>query len=306
MTATTTALNIPLIQAAMDGFQGSYASMEKQALYDFEEIPVQKKYITTNEMQMMGAAQKVLEGAPTPSSSFSVKYQKTFTLENQALEILISDDLLEYNLYEEEVPKIGVAFVQSQIQTLNLEGAKILSLAWTDNELCWDNQPVASNEHPYALGELSNTLLQDISLHELSINLLVAGDMGNMKALNGFPVTKIYADHLTVGPSLVPTAFTLIESKVRPGQSSLELNPINGLNYFRNGVYTNNYISPNMYMIRTNLKGMFYFVKTPFKMGQDTNYNNYMILTSTISRFKLGIDNFRSGMFGRSAPIELI
>jgi len=295
---TTVNQNIQLTMPGMLTIRNVYPTQPKEYEKDFDRIETRRNYEITVQQKMMGAARRTPEGAASAASTFATSGQKIFNFYEYTLQVNMSRILLQTNLYKESAPELGMAFLQSMIEAVNLEVADFYTNAWTTKYVGWDGKPLYGN-HPVDGGVVSNTTTFYSPFNYQTFTELMT-KMWRFLAPNGFLVGKTRAKVLTVAPENVPQAYTILESMFRPGTSSFERNPANGMQYV-DLVHENAYIPKTQYAIRTTIPGLKFFEAWPFDIAQMPNVSTWSLLVAAFMRFSIDFDDFRASLGGRGS-----
>lgn len=291
---TTLSQNILAATPGVLVLRSVYNSQPKTWTKFFDHTPTERHYEVTSQFRMMGAAKLVNEGAQVPVDTFKTNGQKTFNFNTYSLEVNVSRILLQDNLYPAEIPQLGEAFIQSMVEAINLEAAAFISDMWDGNiSKGWDNKPALATDHPVAGGTFSNTTQVVTSFNYQTLTDIIV-KQARIKAANGFYVGNIEAKSMMIAPENAPQALTLLSSYFSPGSSFLTRNPANAMEYIKDGVITNPYISPNIIAIRTSQPGMYFWDRWAFDVAQQPNVSTWSLLTAAYMRCLIDFDDPRS------------
>lgn len=294
------------IQDTMPGFmfhKGVYATMPKMYEKEFDVVYTQRAQEYGVGKRMMGAAQKTNEASQAPYGNFFNYGQKAFSFPIYSLQVNISRTYLQDNLYREVAPQLGVAFIQSMIEAVNLEVAKFYSDGFIPGVNPGnDGVNLYSTQHPIADGaSVSNTLDAAAMINLSTFNQLMV-KMWRFKANNGFYTANNKAKVVTCPPESTSIIYVMLESQFMPNTSSFAVNPAYSMQWIQNGIHVNPYINKNQVLIRTNLPGMYMFIRWPFDISQMPNISTFTLLTSCFMRFRLDFDDFRASL-GMEQPL---
>lgn len=291
---TTLNQNIAMATPGIRVLRSVYNSQPKTWTRFFDLTKSEKHYEVTTQFRMMGAAQRIAEGAQVPVSTFSTNGQKTFNFNTYSLEVNVSRILLQDNLYPAEIPQLGEAFIQSMVEAINLEAAAFISNAWDSTiSVGWDNLPALSEVHPVQGGTFSNTTSVVSAFNYQTLTDIIV-KQARIKAANGFYVGNIEAKCLMIAPENAPQALSILESYFSPGSAFLTRNPANAMQYIKEGIITNPYISPNIVAIRTSQPGMYFWDRWSFDVAQQPNVSTWSLLTAAFMRCLIDFDDPRS------------
>ena len=287
------------IQSVTPGYQlvrNVYPTQPKEYEKDFDLIPSERNFELTFAQRTMGAAQRTAEGGAIPLSTFYTYGQKLFQFAEYTLGINISRIFLQDNIYKETAPMLGMQFMQSFIESINLEVADFYANGWNTNgnaRVGWDGRSIYG-EHEVEGDIVSNTL-PFYSVFNLDTFTQLMVKMWRFKASNGFLVGRTRAKVLTIPPELVPIAVIIMESHFTPGSASFGINPANEMRYV-DCLHENPYIPKTMAAIRTTIPGMKMYLRSPFDISQMPNLSTYSLLVSAFMRFCIDFDDFRSSL----------
>lgn len=294
------------IQDTMPGFmlhKGIYATMPKLYEKEFDVVYTERHTEYGVGKRMMQAASRVNEGAQAPYGEFRNYGQKAFTFPIYSLQVNISRTYLQDNLYREVAPQLGVAFIQSMIEAVNLELAKFYDKGFRPGENPgYDGKQLYATDHPVAGGTVSNTL-NAAAMFNLTTFYQLLVNMWRFKANNGFYTANNKAKVITCPPEVTANMYVILESQFMPNTSSFAVNPAQGMRWISDGIHVNPYITKNQIMIRTNLPGMYMFIRWPFDISQMPNISTFTLLTSCFMRFCLDFDDFRASL-GMQQPLS--
>lgn len=291
---TTLSQNILAATPGVLVLRSVYNSQPKTWTKFFTHTKTDRHYEVTSQFRMMGAAQLVNEGAQVPVDTFKTIGQKTFNFNTYSLEVNVSRILLQDNLYPAEIPQLGEAFIQSMVEAINLEAAYFISNAWDPNgSKGWDNKQALTVDHPVAGGTFSNTTEILTAFNYQSLTDIIV-KQARIKAANGFYVGNIEAKCMMIAPENAPQALTILSSYFSPGSAFLTRNPANAMEYIKDGIVTNPYITPNIIAIRTSQPGMYFWDRWSFDVAQQPNVSTWSLLTAAFMRCKIDFDDPRS------------
>lgn len=295
--------NIQDTQAGYRFHKALYPTMSKMQEKDFDTVYVNRHNEYSVGKQMMGEALITNEGQQAPYGSFSNYGQKSFNFPCYTLQVNISRIYLEDNLYREVAPQLGVAFLQSMIEAVNLEVAAFYRKGFeTNGNIGLDGKTLYATDHPTLKGPVSNTI-NAAAMFNYSTFYQMLINMWRFKARNGFLTGNMMAKVITCPPELTANIFVILESQFSPSTSSFAINAARGMKWISDGIHVNPYIAKNSVMIRTNLPGMYMFIRHPFDISQMPNISTYSLLTSCFMRFALNYDDFRASL-GMQMPLS--
>lgn len=278
--------------------QNAYPRMRKGWEADFKERKIYRAYEETSTNTLPGPALFRAEGTATPLGNIYMSGKKRFNVLSYGMKIGITLEILEDNLYDEMGPQYAEALLQSQLECANIQAASVLNNAENPAYVGWDGLPLLSTDHPVTGGTISNKVEIDSPIQENSLFDMLTM-MWYFRAPSGIHMDKVEALHLTIAPPAARQVRVLLDSQFRPGTASLELNPSNGavLNSFE----VNRYIKQNIYFLRTNQRGLWYFNRQSFRIADDPNVDTWAIMLSSLMRYVFGFDDFRCVLGGKSA-----
>jgi len=294
------------IQDTMPGFRffkGLYPTMSKmqEKIFDVQYVSRHTEYSVGK--QMMGEALQTQSGQQAPYGKFFNYGQKSFNFPYYTLQVNISRDYWQDNLYREVAPQLGVAFLQSMIEAVNLEVAAFFRKGFeVDGNIGLDGKTLYATDHPTQKGPVSNTINAAAMFNYSSFYQMLV-NMWRFRAKNGFFTGNMMAKVITCPPELTANIFVILESQFSPSTSSFAINAARGMQWISDGIQTNPYIAKNSVMIRTNLPGMYMFIRWPFDISQMPNISTFSLLTSCFMRFGLDYDDFRSSL-GLQMPLS--
>lgn len=295
----STAMNIEFTVANFGFISGLFPTQPKQYEKDFDVIKVDTHSKFAFGVKMMRAAQRFPEVGETPYATFSTYGTKSFTFPTYGIQLNITRIMLMDNLYQEQVPQMGTAFLQSAIEAINIEVADFYRRGFTNESAGLDGLPLYGS-HPTDAGATSNTIPTSMfnlfSLTQAMIN------MWRFRAPNGFQIGNTHVKALTLSPEFAPLAYTILESVFTPGSGDFSLNPAQGMRYAQE-VHVNPYIPKNTIFLRTNIPGFFLGLREPFNISQAPNFSTWSLTISSFMRFCVDFWQWEAGL-GYQTPLE--
>ncbi len=278
--------------------QNVYPRMRKGWEADFKERKTYRAYEETSVNTMMGPALYRPEGTATPLGTINMSGRKRFNILSYGMKIGVTLEILEDNLYDEMGPQYGEALLQSQLECANIQAAGVFNNAENPAYVGWDGLPLLSTDHPVVGGTISNKVEIDSPIQENTLFDMLTM-MWYFRAPSGIHMDKVEALHLTIAPPAARQVRVLLDSQFRPGTASFEINPSNGA--ILKGFEVNRYIKQNIYFLRTNQRGLWFFNRQEFKIAEDPNGDTWAIMVSSLVRYAFGFDDFRCVLGGKSA-----
>lgn len=225
-----------------------------------------------------GQAPVVEDGAPYTYATAKQGFKTRATHVQYGLGFILTQIMVEDNLYAELAPKFARALAFSMRQTKETVVANLYNNGFDGAFTFGDGQPMLSSAHPnVAGGTWSNILataadLSEASLEQACIDIMkLETDEGHKMAI--MPQT------LHIAPDEVFNAERILKSTYRVGTSDNDINALNNLGKFRGGVHVNHYFTdPDAWFIRTNCPDgpvMYERIKEEFDEDGDFDTNNY-------------------------------
>jgi hypothetical protein len=238
------------------------------------------------------------EGSPvtydTEQQGFTTTYRHTVF----ALGFIITEEMMDDDLYDVVAPKRAKQLAFSARQTKEVNGANVYNRAFNTAYTFGDGKAILVNDHPnVAGGTWSNILatasdLSEAALEQASIDIsLLKDDRGLTIALVG--------EKLILPPQLEFEAARILKTQYRVGTDNNDINALKELGKFRQGHVINHFLTDSdAWFIRTNAQdGMKYFERKAdtFKMDNDFDTENAKFKVQ--GRYSFGCTDPRS-LFG--------
>lgn len=298
---TTTAMAHRLLEPGMFQVDMLYSKAPAEYKDYFDEYKSDRGQEWTLQMKGLGSSRLKAEGQDTYIDNFAQRFQQTFTNRTYSLGTIITQEMLEDNLYKEAFPQMAQSLQRAMMNTENVEAAKIINEGTNPNYQGWDGLPLFSVNHPFDGGTSANTFPVLTPLHEASLEQALTG-IRHFRDQAGLLIGDARGERLVIPSSLEWQAERLTQSQYRTGTNFNDINAIYNTKSLPKGYTVSRYINPNVWFIRTNLQGLKKFERRAFKTNMQPNYSNETIMVASSARWVFGFDNWQA-VFGVQAPL---
>lgn len=248
--------------------------------------------------QGFGAAPVKAEGAAVDYDTASELWVARYQHETIALAFRITEEAEEDGLYGSIGKRYAKALARSMQHTKELKGANVLNNGFSSSFTGGDAVALFSTSHPLGGGgTFSNTLATPADLSETALEDACI-QISEFTDERGIPIA-VKARGLCLPPELIFTAQRILYSPGRVGTPDNDLNAINDLNMFPDGVHINHRLTdPDAWFIKTDAPdGMKHFVRVRIQRGMEGDFESGNMRYKARERYIFGWSDPR-GAFG--------
>ena len=220
-----------------------------------------------------------------------------------ALGYQVTKEEIDDNLYEKLATSRGQALGFSFRQTKEINAANFYNTAFSGATL-GDGVSLINTAHPNASGGTwSNALavgadLSEASLEDMSIQIQGATDDKGLR-INLIP------RGLIVPMAEQYNAARILKSTFQSGTANNDINALNNMNVFPEGIKVNRYLSaPHAWFIRTNIpskQGLIHFDRVPIQFTQDNDFDTENFKAKAYERYSFTCFDPRA-IYGSNGP----
>ena len=253
------------------------------------------------EIQGLGLAELKADGAPVAMGTMNQVYESSYINASYGIGFQITRNAIEDNLYKEQFPQQAMNLRNSLSTVKNTNGAFLFNNAFNINSAGSDGQPLASTQHPTAVGTLANTFSNGVGLNESSLEdaITIIKSWTNVAGLR----INMNAIKLLVPQAGAFQASRLLNSQYRPDTAVNAINAIVHDKYIPGGFIANQFIvNPNFWGLLTDEhNGFKYFCRTKPDVDFITDPNTDNVTVRIIERYSMNYSNWRGGFFSIGA-----
>jgi hypothetical protein len=253
------------------------------------------------EIQGLGLAQLKPEGNPVALSDMKQFQESSFVNQTYGIGFVITREALRDNQYPDQFPQQALNLRNSLSTVKNTNGAAVFNNAFNSLSTGADGQPLASTQHPTAVGTLANTFTDNPGLNESSLEDAITIIKGWTNAAG----LRINTNALKL---LVPQAGAFQASRLLNSQYRMDTgdNTISAIvhdKYIPGGFIANQFIlNPKFWGVLTDEpNGFMYFSKEKLDVDFLTDSNTDNVTVRAIERYSFGYANWRGGFFALGA-----
>lgn len=277
--------------AAVTGLEVGYPDLAKP-IYTHQESHKAQEY--EDEMVYPAGASYVAEGGMFPTAQMMQRIRTTFVHKKVGVEVIVTQEMLEDNLYEKEFPLLVEAGKQDLLSAQNVLSMDIFNHAFDTNVPIADGQPLCSAAHPILGGTASNLISTYADFTEAGIEEGLI-KIGRFPQQNGI-LAGSKGKGLLVPLEGTFTAERLLKSGYRPDTANNDINAIMQGNFLTQGALTNPYIISGSYwfILTTQVAGFKHYTKggTQHLVNIDPVTTNY--IAKLWQRYSYGATTFRA------------
>ena len=286
---TNSALLQTIFKTGQLYIQSGYKSKTKPWEPEFTRRKTVRRFEDTSQIAGPGIAQERAEGTPSAIGVFQDWGAKRTQIRTYNMSIPLTYEVLADNLYADMAPKYFKSLLHSQIECQNVTASNVYSQAYNPRFRGWLPKPLLTTTLPIKDGFISNTLTVPSQPNEDTIYDLFklysnfrGPDGMRMDAKGLLGITSLnYARNFQV----------VLNSNFRTGTSSLETNPTQNL--LSSGFKINKYMTPNLFFIRTDLDGLWFYDRETVRLLEDSNVSTMTQLINSMSRYGFTFDDNR-------------
>lgn len=273
-------------------FGTEYAKHPKEYTRIFDVRKSDKAYEKIAELTGLGLASVKAEGASIVYDIPGQGPETTFTHVTYGLGFTMSREAEEDNQYRDVAENNVKALTWSMWTTKEIVHANILNRAFNGSYVGGDGVSLISASHPTANGTQSNLLtaadLSEASLEDAMTTIMQA------KNSRGLPVA-LRPVRLIVGPGQIFNATRILESDLRSGVDTNDVNAIKALGMVPE-IVVNHYLDdPDAWFIQTNVpNGLISFQRRALELEKDSDFDTENRKQKSTERYSAGWGDHRA------------
>ena len=241
-----------------------------------------------------GAAPTKAEGASVTFDTAQDAWTSRFNHQTVALGFSVSSEAMEDNLYEQLSTRYTKALARSMAPTTHATAANIFNNAFSSSYKGGDGVSLANTSHPLVSGgTFSNTFSTQVDLSETALeNAVIA--VNNFVDDRGLPIA-ITPRMLLIPFELQFVAERILKSQLRPATSDNDLNALNSMGMFSEGVEVNAFLSDtDAFFIKTDApNGFKHFTRAALATGMEGDFDTGNMRYKARERYSFGFSDPR-------------
>jgi hypothetical protein len=263
----------------------------------FEHNMSHRGYEEETMVTTMGLAQLKSEGASIAYDDMKQGFTSRYTHSEYGLGFIITQIEIEDNLYMDVGKMRAAGLAYSMKQTKNYNAANIFNFAFDTGHPIGDGAATIDTAHPTESGNQSNALtvaadLSEAALEELLIQIYDTRDNRNKKI-------AIREKCLLIPSNLQFEATRILHNPQRPGTAERDINALNSMGKFSEGIYVNHFLTDAdaWFVTTTCPNSLKYFDRRSLAFDDDNEFDTSNLKYKATERYSFGISDWR-GLFG--------
>ena len=250
------------------------------------------------ELSGFGNAKVKDEGESVEFDDAQEAFTSRYTHETIALAFSITEEAVEYNLYDSLSSRYTKALARSMANAKEVKGANVLNRAFNSSYTGGDGLELCSTAHlTVGGGTYKNELSTAADLNETSLEqamIDIAGFIDN----RGLKVA-VKARKMIIPVNLQFIAERLLKTDLRVGTADNDINASKSMNVVPEGYTVNHYLSDTdaFFIITDAPNGLKYFNRAPVKTSMEGDFNTGNVKYKARERYSFGWSDPR-GIFG--------
>ncbi len=255
----------------------------------FDSFKSSKHYEEDLGISSFGLAQQKGEGAPINYDSERQAFLTRYTHVEYGLGFVITKVMYEDDQYGQVGERRAKGLAFSMRQTKEVVGANVYNRAFNASYTGGDGSALCVTNHAnFAGGTWANTLATAADLSEAALEQACI-DLMKFTNDRGLRI-NVMPESLIIPPDLIFEAQRILMSPYRVGTAENDINAINDLNKFPEGIKVNHYLTDtDAWFIRTDVQdGMKYFTRRDDTFTDDNDFDTDNAKYKATSRFSFG------------------
>lgn len=254
----------------------------------FDSKSSSKSFEMSNLVDNFTVAVAKPQGQATQYVSAAQRYSTFFNHQTFALGFEISMEAKQDEQDIQLTQRYTKQLMNAARRNQEYRGANVYNRGFDTSYTGGDGKPLFSLTHPTAIGNQANTLTNQSSLSEASLEDM-CNLANNFKDYNGNP-TDLYTDSLHIAVAQQFEAERILNSVAQSGTANNDINALRSLAKFPKGIKINKYFdSDNRFFIRTNCdEGMVHFNRMNPTLSQDNAFDTEVDKVKIVFRDSFG------------------
>jgi hypothetical protein len=281
-------------------FGMEYARYGEEHKEIFETETSERSFEEETKLSGFSAAPVKSEGNAIAYDNAQEAWTARYNHETIALGFSITEEAVEDNLYDSLSARYTKALARAMAYTKQVKGAAILNQGFTGGPTYGDGKVLFATDHPLVSGGAnSNTFTTQADLNETSLEAAVI-QIAAWTDERGLLIAA-KPRKLVVPPNLMFVATRLLETELRVGTNSNDINAIKSNGSIPEGYRVNHFLTDtNGWFICTDVpNGLKHFVRTPLQTSSDGDFDTGNVRYKARERYSFGASD-PLGVFGSS------
>ena len=255
----------------------------------FETETSERSFEEEQKLSGFSAAPVKNEGNAIAYDNAQEAWTARYNHETIALGFAITEEAMEDNLYDTLSARYTKALARAMAYTKQVKGANVLNNGFAAAYKGGDGKSLFATDHPLVSGGVnSNTPATAADLNETSLEaavIQIAGWTDERGLLIAAKPRK-----LVVPPNLMFVATRLLETELRVGTNSNDINALKNNGSIPGGYTVNHYLTDtNAWFLCTDVpNGMKHFVRTPLANSMDGDFDTGNVRYKARERYSFG------------------
>ena len=259
----------------------------------FEKVSTRRAWEEEVQSTGMGLAHTIAEGAPVQYEGERQGFVKRYQPYQVGLGFIITEIMIEDNLYAQVAERRAGALAFSMRQTKEINGANVYNRAFNSSYTGADGVELVSASHPNISGGTQSNLasadISELALEQACINIAKWTNDKGLKI-----AVMPYSLHIT--PEQEFDVARILRSDGRVATADNDLNALKAMGKFAGGVHVNHYFTDtDAWFIRNKVPhGMKYFERRGDTFGMEDDFDTGNIRFKTTARYDFGWTDWRA------------
>jgi hypothetical protein len=250
----------------------------------------------------MGLANVIQQGQAITYDDVKQSYTARYTHGEYGLGFIVTRIEVEDNIYKTVADFRAEGLGRAMNETKNYNGANVFNFGFdASGHPIGDGAAFFSTAHPTETGNQSNTLTVAADISEAAIEelLLQIYDCRDNRGLKVKPKERL----LLIPSDLQFEATRLLQNPQRPGTAERDINALNVMGKFPEGIVINHYLTdPDAWFVLTNVPhGLKYFERRARDFDQDNDFATSNMHFKSTERYSFGVSDWRGAFASQGA-----
>jgi hypothetical protein len=281
---------------ALFGLEYARYGEEHKEIYTTETS--ERSFEEETKLAGFSAAPVKPEGTAIAYDNAQEAWTARYNHETIALGFALTEEAIEDNLYDSLSARYTKALARAMSYTKQVKAAAVLNNGFSAAYPGGDNVPLFSTAHPLTNGGVNSNRPSTASdLNETSLESAVI-QIAAWEDEKGLLIAA-KPRKLVVPPGLMFVATRLLETELRVGTNSNDINALKNNGSIPEGYTVNHFLTdPNAWFLCTDVpNGLKHFVRTPMQTSMDGDFDTGNVRYKARERYVFGVSD-PLGIFG--------
>lgn len=246
------------------------------------------------QMQSLGLASLKQDGAPVSMGTMQQAYTTSYVHQYFGIGFQITRAAILDNLYQSEFPMQNVALRNSLETVKNINAAYLFNNAFNPSVILADGQPLASTQHPTAVGTLANTFGGVVQFSEATVEdaITIIKGWTNVAGLQ----IEMLPQKTLVPQKLAFQAARIFKSEFRTDTPNNDINAIYHDKYMPQGYLVSQFLTNpyNWFILTQEPNGFKYYLREPLDIDYIDDITTDTLTVRAIERYSFNCSNWRA------------